>query len=149
MKTGLSNKQKLFICSFLCFVLIAVFIIVINITLGAKTKKIKAENTNLENEYATLQVYVLNRETYESDTKINNETVEKLVDTYLGGITKTLVLSKYDDIFEDYELESTSLTVSDAEEFGNITILSSSVLSLKGINRIGKLFIFISSTIPL
>lgn len=122
MKTGLSNKQKLFICSFLCFVLIAVFIIVINITLGAKTKKIKAENTSLENEYATLQVYVLNRETYESDTKVNNETVEQLVDTYLGGITKTLVLSKYDDIFEDYELESTSLTVSDAEEFGNITI---------------------------
>lgn len=122
MKTGLNNKQKLFICSFLCFVLIAVFIVVINITLGAKTKTIKAENTTLENEYETLQVYVLNRETYEADTKVNNETVEQLANTYLGGITKTLVLSEYEDIFEEYNLESTSLTVSDAEEFGNITI---------------------------
>lgn len=124
MKVGLSNKQKIFITVFLSLVTLTIFIVVLNITIGKTVKKVKTENKSLQSQYDTLQVYLLNKDQYFEDTTKNVDTIVKLADTYNGKMSKVFVIHEFEELYKTYGMESTSLTISDAEYIDTTTFKS-------------------------
>lgn len=123
MRVGLNNKQKLFLSLFLCVVLVGSFIFIMKVTLWSNINSLKSSNRDLKSQYDTLVVYVNNEEQYRQDAIKNNEVVMEIANNFEGDMNKKQLLSKFDDLFDDYNIKSTSLSLSENIEVDSVSVL--------------------------
>ena len=122
MKRELTNKQKITLVIFLCVVFLGVTFVLLKFTVWSSTSDLKANNAQLKTQYDELSGYVINREQYEKDIVTNTKELLEIANNYDGDMTKKQVLKEFEDIFKEYNIESTSLSLNDNEVLDTIYV---------------------------
>ena len=120
MKKGLSLKQKIFFTAIIGISFIFIVYLVLRFTLMEKNDELRESNEELSQQYQTLMMYVENKEKYEKETKDNIEETDKILNCYIGGMSKPWILHNFDENKKVYKLESSSLTLNENEEYATI-----------------------------
>lgn len=122
MKKGLSNSTRIILVLFICVVISVITFTVINSTVGSKLATEKANNEALQSTYDKLAVYIQNTNAYTDGTVQNIQNTNYIAQDYMGGISKKLILNKFEQITNEYGIQSTSLSLNEPENIKDLTL---------------------------
>lgn len=116
MRRSLNFIERIVLLTIFFLILAGIAITVTHFTLGTKLQSLETENNSLQEQYATLVIYLENKEFYKESTVENTLELLDLADTFPADITKKSTLVKYDELLEKYELDSATLSLNECTD---------------------------------